>query len=94
VIITLTLQKSIGLGAKEFKALGDELKKCQDTNSPRDWATAATYSGISQEFLFARLYVNKASFATQEIAALRLTRKTQNEHSEPERMPGTATFKL
>lgn len=34
---------SIGLGAKEFKALGDKLKKCQDTNSARDWATAASY---------------------------------------------------
>eukprot|EP00980_Cylindrotheca_fusiformis_P016459 scaffold4903_cov125-Cylindrotheca_fusiformis.AAC.6 len=34
---------SIGFGAREFKELGEELKKCQATNSSRDWATAASY---------------------------------------------------
>lgn len=34
---------NIGLGAKEFKILGSELKKCQGSNDPRDWATAASY---------------------------------------------------
>lgn len=35
---------SIGLGSREYKALGDALKKCQNTNaSESDWATAASY---------------------------------------------------
>lgn len=34
---------SIGLGAKEFKSLGETLKKCERTNSEADWATAASF---------------------------------------------------
>jgi hypothetical protein len=33
----------IGLGSKDYKALGDALRKCHASNSEKDWALAASY---------------------------------------------------
>lgn len=33
----------IGFGSKEYKALGDVLKKCQTSNDEKDWSTAASF---------------------------------------------------